>query len=411
MPDWRRNLWVVSAATFVTMAGMSAFIPFFPDVLRELGISSDRELKLWSGFLTAAAPLSAALMGPLWGALGDRLGHKLMITRSLGAIAVFVGLMGVATSPALRDRLGLDGACWLRPWPLLWLRLGQGVFSGFLAPALTLVSAGAPEGHQGRVAAVTQTSLVAGTVVGPALGAWIAVRWGPHMAFLCCAAVAAAATALVALAAIEGGSEAPSATPRKGGLRQTFVEARENLAITGLSALMIGLFLAQTANALLLPVLRLHVEGLDLAVGEGLWMTGIAFSATALGQILLASVWGGWADRVGARPVMCLSAALGALSLLAQALVTGPRIFLGLRFVQGAAMAGTVPAAYAHVGRLSGQGRRGGAFGLLLSAFQIAGVAGPVLGGSLAASLGTRPLFVVSGALLLASSAWIWSRL
>ena len=96
MQPWRRNLWVVAVANFVTMVGMSAFIPFFPDVLREMGISEDRSLKIWSGILTAAAPLSAALMGPIWGAVGDRYGRKLRIlTRggeSLGAVLVHEGL-------------------------------------------------------------------------------------------------------------------------------------------------------------------------------------------------------------------------------------------------------------------------------------------------------------------------------
>lgn len=55
MQPWRRNLWVVAVANFVTMVGMSAFIPFLPDVLRGLGISEDRALKIWSGILTAAA--------------------------------------------------------------------------------------------------------------------------------------------------------------------------------------------------------------------------------------------------------------------------------------------------------------------------------------------------------------------
>ena len=58
----------------------------------------------------------------LWGALGDRVGRKLMIVRANMAIVVFVGLMAFVTSP----------------WQLLALRLGQGLFQlgNTLRPAI-----------------------------------------------------------------------------------------------------------------------------------------------------------------------------------------------------------------------------------------------------------------------------------
>src|SRR5204863_5307252 len=97
---------------------------FFPTLLRELGLTDRNEIAVWAGVLFGAAPLSAALMSPIWGALGDRYGRRLMVLRSLVAITVFVGAMAFATST----------------WHLLLLRLLQGVFSGYSAPSLTLVS-------------------------------------------------------------------------------------------------------------------------------------------------------------------------------------------------------------------------------------------------------------------------------
>lgn len=414
MPHWRRNLWVVALANFITMVGMSAFIPFFPDVLRELGMTGDREVKIWSGLLVAVAPLAACVMGPIWGALGDRYGRKLMMVRSLAAIAVFVGLMGLVTSPWAISRLGLSG-WWLTPWPLLILRFGQGVFSGFIAPALTLVTVGAPEDRQNRVTAISQSAVVAGTVVGPALGGQAAEGGGPHLAFLLCAGLAALATGLVAALASEMRRDdlPPSERmPPWHTLRRAWADTHGTLAAGGLLPLMIGLFLVQMASTLVYPVMRLHVEHFRGIPEERLPSTAAyAFTALALGQILCAPLWARWSDRVGTGRLLPFTALLTALVHVPMGFLRSAPAFWGLRFLQGAVAAGTVPAAYAHVGRLSTHAQRGGAYGLALSSFQLANVVGPVAGGYLAAAVGTTPLFLVSAGLLAGASAWMRRKL
>ena len=95
---------------------------------RVLVVEDDAAIKVWTGLIVGAAPFVAAFMSPIWGALGDRVGRKLMVMRALAAIGLFVGAMGFAQSP----------------WQLLVLRVMQGVFSGFIPPSITLVSVGAP---------------------------------------------------------------------------------------------------------------------------------------------------------------------------------------------------------------------------------------------------------------------------
>src|SRR6188768_2903741 len=99
MDGWRRTWWSVWTANLVAAIGIQSFLPFFPSHLEHLGLVDRGEIAVWAGVLYGAAPLSAAITGPLWGALGDRYGRKLMVLRSLAAIALFVGLMSFATSP------------------------------------------------------------------------------------------------------------------------------------------------------------------------------------------------------------------------------------------------------------------------------------------------------------------------
>ena len=84
-----RNFPVVWVSNFVTAAGMTAFLPQFPLYLQEMGVEDPAAVRVWAGVLVGAAPLPAAFMGPVWGALGDRIGRKLMMVRAQLAIVVF----------------------------------------------------------------------------------------------------------------------------------------------------------------------------------------------------------------------------------------------------------------------------------------------------------------------------------
>ena len=407
MSSWRRNVWIVGLASLVTMVGMYAFVPFFPDVLRGMGIHDDATVKIWSGVLVAAAPLAACVMGPVWGALGDLSGrNKAMMVRSLAAIAVFVGAMGWACWP------GAGGG----PWILLWLRLGQGAFSGFIAPALTLATAAAPEEEHRRITTLCQTALVIGGLLGPSIGGVLASRMGAHWGFLFCGATALVSTLLVVFLAEESEGPSEAGAPSSGGigrgLRRAWEDARANFAIEGMMALMIGIFLFQTAATLIQPVMRLHVERFhEIPAVRMAECAGWAFTAVAAGQILFAWLWVRWMDQVGTARSLPLTAVLTALAYAPQGLMTAARPFLGLRFLQGAVGAATVPAAYAHVARLAPVSRRGGAYGLALSSFQFANVVGPLAGGVLSARFGTGPLFLVSAILLAAASLWMRGNL
>ena len=164
-----------------------SFLPFFPSHLESLGVEGMGRVATWAGLIYGAAPLAAACMSPIWGALGDRFGRRLMVLRSMFAIALFVGGMAFATSPL----------------QLLLLRIGQGLFSGFVAPSLTLVSVAAPLSVQGRVQASLQTAMTIGGIAGPALGEALRRLVGLREAYLCVSALALSAAALIAALAKE----------------------------------------------------------------------------------------------------------------------------------------------------------------------------------------------------------------
>ncbi len=396
MDGWRRTWWSVWTANFVAAIGIQSFLPFFPSHLEHLGLVDRGEIALWAGVLYGAAPLSAALTGPLWGALGDRYGRKLMVLRSLAAIAIFVGLMSFATSPL----------------QLLVLRLLQGTFSGFVAPSATLVSVGAPPGRQGRVAGSLQTALAAGSVIGPLLGGLAAGSVGVDTVFLVVSGLAVLAFALVFVWAREDPSqrrqavgEATVAIVLRGAARD-LGELRGNPRLRAGLAIVFWSAFALGATS---PILELHVR--DLVPGDlddaRLW-TSVLFSASALVNLLAMTPWGRYGDHIGHGRALVLSAVVAAASLALQAIPVYA-LLLPARIVFGAALAGSAACSFGLAASETPVDRRGGAFGVVFSARTLAAAIAAPLGGWLAAWVGFAGLCLGCAVLLAFSSRSLFS--
>jgi len=81
MPDWRRNLYIIWVAELLAIAGFSVVLPFMPFYVQELGVTDPAQVKLWSGLLISVQAVTMAVVAPVWGALADRYGRKMMAER------------------------------------------------------------------------------------------------------------------------------------------------------------------------------------------------------------------------------------------------------------------------------------------------------------------------------------------
>jgi len=389
LTTWQRTYWVVFGANLITAIGMMSFLPFFPAILEDLGVTGLEERMVWSGVLFGAAPLAAAVMGPLWGSLGDRVGRKPMLLRALLAIAVFVGAMGFATSP----------------WQLLFLRLGQGVFSGFVPPSITLVSVSAPRELQGRVTGTLQAALPAGMVLGPLAGERIQALWGVQEIFFFVALAAATSSLLVALFAQEDSSLrlslerfSPTAV-----LSSTLHDLRSVFANRPLREGLLVLATVQFAVASTNPQLQLFVEELwtgDPARVEAL--TAWLFTGMALAGLPATPLWGRVGDHMGHGRALTVAALGTAVVLALCGLVHAFAFLLGARILLGTMAPGVSVTSWGVAATESEQERRGGAFGAVFSVRAFALSLGSASGGVLSSLFGIRGLFLASGALVIA---------
>ena len=387
LTPWRRTYWAVFAANLIAAVGMMSFMPFFPALLRDLGVE-DAELRmLWAGVLTGAAPLAAALMGPLWGTLGDRLGRKPMLLRALCAIAVFVGAMSLARGP----------------WELLFLRLGQGCFSGFVPPSVTLVSIGVPRESQGRVTGSIQAAMPIGTILGPLVGARLQTLLGFQELFWFVSAAAGTGALLVAVFAHEdpiltGSIERFSPTSVLVGTARDLRRVFANPRIRGS---MLALATAQFAVGATSPQLQLFVEELGVVDPERVVaLTGWLFTATACAGVLATPLWGWLGDRVGHAGALVSATLATALALCGCSLVPGYAFLLAARSALGFVSPGVGVTSFGLAATETEEAKRGSVFGAVFSARALSLSLGAMAGGFLAREVGIRGLFLLSGAAL-----------
>jgi DHA1 family multidrug resistance protein-like MFS transporter len=328
------------------------------------------------------------------------------------AIAFFVGAMGFVQTPT----------------QLLALRLGQGLFSGFIPPSITLVSIAAPADRQGRVAGNLATALAVGGLIGPMFGGFIATLLGSRQSvFFVVGGLALISAIVVWFGAEEDASmrQRREDAPRgvKATLAQTGRDIGDVLANPALRATALVVFALQFGLGSVNPVIELHVQSMFAGAElEGtLWetltgffasegtsldqrvqtlATSLLFGVMAIANLLSLSAWGHYGDRVGHRRALLHCAILCVVALALQAATAYYSVLLAGRFVMGVAMAGIGPLAFGLAAGQASQERRGGAFGVVFSARTFAVAVGGTVGGFLNPYIGIRGVMVLSGILL-----------
>ncbi|MEW6071940.1 MAG: MFS transporter [Planctomycetota bacterium] len=385
---WERTYWVVFAANLVTAVGMMSFLPFFPSLMEELGVQERGAIAAWSGVVFGAAPFTAALMGPVWGSIGDRIGRKLMVLRALLAISLFVGAMGFARSP----------------WELLLLRIGQGIFAGFVPPSITLVSIAAPRAVQGRITGSLQASLWVGSIAGPLLGAFVRDAWGLRAVFFLVAALSGLGAFLIGLFAHEEeGLRATLEAWSPGALLGDVVrDLKELLRLPRVRTAVVLLFLLQFGVGSTNPLLEIFVG--DVWTGDPRAVPGLTawlFTAFAGAGLVASPLWGRWGDRVGHHQALLLATALAGLALLGHAAAATFAVLLAARIGIGVTAGGANACSFGLAATSTSAERRGSGFGAVFSARALALSLGAMSGGALSSLLGIPGLFLAAGVVVL----------
>lgn len=371
-PYWKRNLAVSWVAQVVAVVGWTVTFPFYPFFFESVGVADPAVAAFWTGVSGWVFGLGLFFAGPLWGALADRRGRKLNVLR-----AFFLG--GLSLLPA-----GYATAI----WHVVVSRLVIGAAHGLDWAVNGLMAAVVPRASQAFAFGVLQTSLFAGSMIGPLVGGVFIDRYGMKVAFLASGAAFLLPGFLV-LALVRERFERPHASARNPVREIAAVAvAREMRPLWVLLIGLHGTFLMG------LPVLPPLMSELHTGPNDGT-ATGFAFMAHSTTSIVSALFMSWLGTRVGLRRVFVAGVfvAAGGWVLLIAAR-TDIELVLAMG-VLGLLQGGLISSLNGLLAQAAPAGKEGLVFGAAQAAIAVAVGMGPLIGGTLALWVGLRGVFVV----------------
>ena len=378
MPYYRRNLYVLSAAIFLTAVSWNQVIPFLPLFMKDMGVRHN--LLAWVGWIFALQAASSIFAQPLWGKVGDKYGRKPMAIRAgLCLVGIYFGMSFCTT-----------------PLQLAILRFLNGALTGFIPMSMALIATNTPQEHAPRSIATAQTSSAAGLIVGPALGGLLAGLVGYRGAMQVSGAAVLLSTLLVWLL-VQEPNKAALAEPT--GLLQDFAISLRSRV---LSSIMLTVMVFGIYGASINPILALHLSNMN---GRApVWLTGLVFSLPATALMLTAHSWTRFGERWGYHRGIHTGLIGAGICALALAFVHSIWVFSAIFFVAGIFLAAINPSTGAIICTRVDAGFRGRAYGMQQSATMLGMLIAPLVATNIGAAFGIQWVFAFIGVVSLIGS-------
>lgn len=401
MEYWQRLLWIMFFAQMISQMGFSVTFPFLPLYVKELGTHTSISIEFWAGAVFSVQAFTMMLASPFWGSVADRYGRKLMMQRALFGGTILLAMMAFVGSAE----------------ELVLLRAIQGVVTGTISAANSLVAASAPRHRIGYAMGVLVVGQWAGISLGPIVGGPLADAFGYRVPQLVTAGLLLLSGLLVQFGVHEKFTPEMKAANKKRGFAG---EYRHILANPGVAQTYSISFLGALSRMLITPIAPLFVAMLMAGVlgsvspvfaGLGLFdsfphleaamhgnphvstMTGLIVGVASATMTFSAVFFGRLGDRIGHRTVLLICGTIATLSFIPQVFVTEAWQLIVLQAVTGLASGGLLSAPGALLARNTQPGLEGAVYGLENSVTSAGRTIAPLLGGAIAAWFGYRAAF------------------
>ena len=372
---WRRNLYILFGLQVLSMVGFSMVFPFLPLYIKELGISSWGTVEFWSGMVFSSQAITMMISAPLWGAVADRYGRKLMLIRATLGAAILIAIMGFVQNA---EQLTL-------------LRAIQGLVSGTIPAANALVASSAPKEHSGEALGLLQTGTWIGIAVGPLIGGVIGDTFG----FRECFWVTGILLALSAFSIFFWVQE--DFKPADKIKRQSFMNSFSLLLrAPNMFYLYSVTFLETTARMLFFPIAALFIMELMKSTSGAATVTGLMMAIKAVTSSASAVWLGRIGDRVGHLRILLISVIASICIYLLQAFVNAAWQLILLQALSGFAIGGVIPSISAQINLHTPMGNQGATYGVNASITAAGRGLAPMLGAIFAMWFGMRSVLVLS---------------
>lgn len=391
METWKRTVYISLVCVFCTAFGVSQLAPILPLYFHDLGVQTPEAMSLWSGLATGATYIIVCLAAPFWGRVADKKGRKITLIRSSFGMALCNVLIAFQTTP--------EG--------VVLIRLIQGLVSGFYSASITLIASESPIERTGWALGLLASANLAGSLIGPLLGGYIADTVGIRNDFIIVGVLMGLAGVLATIFIHE--NYVPQPNPEKLSIRKLKEQIPEFNSIV---ALCVASFIYAICIMSLQPVISVYIKGIVPSDTENLaFIAGAVFSAMGIAQLMSSSPLGKLVDKIGPRKVLVVSLIYVGILNIPQAYVSDVYQLAIIRFLQGFGLGGMLPALNTYLSSKTPREFTGQVFSYNQSCLFFGYFLGSVGGASLMAWLGFTTLFWVSGGLFIISALWIGFKL
>ena len=391
METWKRTVYISLVCVFCTAFGVSQLAPILPLYFHDLGVQTPESMSLWSGLATGATYIIVCLAAPFWGRVADKKGRKITLIRSSFGMALCNVLIAFQTTP--------EG--------VVLIRLIQGLVSGFYSASITLIASETPIERTGWALGLLASANLAGSLIGPLIGGYIADTVGIRNDFIIVGTLMGLAGVLATIFIHE--NYVPKPNPEKLSISKLKEQIPEFNSIV---ALCVASFIYAICIMSLQPVISVYIKGIVPSDTENLaFIAGAVFSAMGIAQLMSSSPLGKLVDKIGPRKVLVVSLIYVGILNIPQAYVTDVYQLAIIRFLQGFGLGGMLPALNTYLSSKTPREFTGQVFSYNQSCLFFGYFLGSVGGASLMAWLGFTTLFWASGGLFIISALWIGLKL
>jgi DHA1 family multidrug resistance protein-like MFS transporter len=388
--SWQRTLYVMFFARMIAMIGFSSIFPFLPLYVKSLGSTTSLGIDLCVGLVYSGQAFSMMIASPIWGALSDRWGRKIMVERAMFGGAVIMCMMAFVNTAE----------------QLVFLRMVQGMITGIMGATNALVAACVPRGRMGYAMGFMNVGVGLGLGLGPVIGGVVADAFGYDAAFYVTAFLLLVA-GFITLWGVDEKFEPELAKDEK---KASFIASwRRILSLPGVMLIYSLRFINQMSRILFIPILPMFALSLlDDPKGVNSF-TGLVIGLSSVATAFFSVYLGRIGDRGSHRKILIVCLALAGVFFLGHGFAQNAWQLLLLQVLYGVALGGTVTGISALLAHMTKHGDEGAVYGLDSSVNSGARMLGPLLGVGISAALGVRTVFFLAGFLyIIACALALW---
>ncbi len=379
MIAWQRTLLIVALSQFTTAIGVQSATPFAPYYIQSLGITEPNELKMWVALFTAATSLTLAVFAPIWGALGDWYGRRVMLLRAnLGGVFVLIA-MGLA--PNVQT--------------LIILRLIQGALCGSTNAAQTFVSVHSPEQRTGVVLGSISAAVFSGSMCGAFIGGLLGEWYGYRMTFIISGGFMMISSALILFGTHENFVRPVIDDPDSMEDRARMFWGKIGPALPIL-ALMAAMGFVRMFDQAWLPLIVQEING---SLKGASIRTGLLTAVGGIAGFIAGPILGRLADKIAPPRIGKFSAFGAGLMMIVMGLAHGFGMLFFGRFGTTFCAGGLDPVFHIWLAKTTPTESRGFIFGWAVTAKALGWMFAPLASGAIALIFGLRAVFFTAAAL------------